>query len=213
MFVLGFGARAAATATLVGAIRFGESLGRIVSHHSEEVVLLSALGLVLIVAGTAERLQTSAAVGAFLVGIALSGEVAHRTRDLLTPIRDVNAALFFLFFRLQLDTSELPAVALPLLALVVVSAVTKAVVGWRAARLGGAGPEGRARAAAALIARGEMSIVLASLGAGAAIGLEALAAGYVRVLAIAGPVLMRYPAFVDTLARRVTSRPVTARVI
>ena len=40
-------AAVAATATLVGAIRFGESLGRIVSHHSEEVVLLSALGLVL----------------------------------------------------------------------------------------------------------------------------------------------------------------------
>jgi monovalent cation:H+ antiporter-2, CPA2 family len=206
-------AAVAATATLVGAIRFGESLGRIVSHHSEEVVLLSALGLVLIVAGTAERLQVSAAVGAFLVGIALSGEVAHRTRNLLTPIRDVNAALFFLFFGLQLDTSELPGVALPLLALVVVSAATKAVVGWRAARLVGAGPEGRARAAAALVARGEMSIVLASLGAGAATGLEALAAGYVLVLAIAGPVLMRYPAFVDMLARRLTRRPVPARVI
>jgi CPA2 family monovalent cation:H+ antiporter-2 len=206
-------AAVAATATLIGAIRFGESLGRIVAHHSEEVVLLSALGLVLIVAGTAERLQVSAAVGAFLVGIALSGEVAHRTRDLLTPIRDVNAALFFLFFGLQLDTSELPGFALPLIALVVVSAVTKAIVGWRAAALVGADAEGRARAAAALIARGEMSIVLASLGAGAAAGLEALAAGYVLVLAIAGPVLMRYPAFVDTLARRLTRRPVPARVI
>jgi monovalent cation:H+ antiporter-2, CPA2 family len=204
-------AAVAATATLVGAIRFGESLGRIVSHNSEEVVLLSALGLVLLVAGTAERLQVSAAVGAFLVGIALSGEVAHRTRDLLTPIRDVNAALFFLFFVLQLDTSELPGVALPMLALVVVSAVAKAVVGWRAARLVGAGPEGRARAAAALIARGEMSIVLASLGAGAAVGLEALSAGYVLALAIAGPVLIRYPAFVDTVARRITRRTVPAR--
>jgi hypothetical protein len=58
-----------------------------------------------------------------------------------------------------------------------------------------------------------MSIVLASLGAGAAAGLEALAAGYVLVLAIAGPVLMRYPALVDTLARRLTRRPVPARAI
>ena len=73
-------AAAAATAALVGAIRFGESLERIVAHTSEEVVLLSAIGLVLIVAGIAEHLQVSAAVGAFLVGIALSGEVAHRTQ-------------------------------------------------------------------------------------------------------------------------------------
>jgi hypothetical protein len=33
------------------------------------------------------------------------------------------------------------------------------------------------------------------------------------VLAIAGPVLMRYAPFVDTLVRRLTRRPVTSRVI
>jgi CPA2 family monovalent cation:H+ antiporter-2 len=37
-------------AALVGALRFGEALGRLVAHHSEEALLLSALGLVLIVA-------------------------------------------------------------------------------------------------------------------------------------------------------------------
>jgi monovalent cation:H+ antiporter-2, CPA2 family len=203
----------AAAATLVGAIWFGESLGRIVSHHSEEVVLLSAFGLVLLVAGIAERLQVSAAVGAFLVGIALSGEVAHRTRTLLTPIRDLNAALFFLFFGLSIDTSALPSVALPVLALVVVSAVTKAIVGIRAAAIVGADAEGQARAAAALIARGEMSIVLATLGAAAAPDLGPLAAGYVLLLAIAGPLLMRYPGAIDTLIRRLTRPAVLARPI
>ena len=185
-------AAAAAAAALVGAIRFGESLERIVAHTSEEVVLLSAIGLVLIVAGVAEHLQVSAAVGAFLVGIALSGEIAHRTQTLLSPIRDFNAALFFLFFGLQIDTSQLGGVIVPVAGLVVVSAATKVIVGWRAAALVGAGRDGQARAAVALIPRGEMSIVLASLGAGAASQLEPLAAGYVLVLAIAGPVLMRF---------------------
>ena len=90
----GFGsmtvAVAAALAAMVGAFRYGEALGRVVSHASEEVVLLSALGLVLMVAGLAEQLQVSAAVGAFLAGIALSGEIAQRTRRLLEPIRDFN---------------------------------------------------------------------------------------------------------------------------
>jgi CPA2 family monovalent cation:H+ antiporter-2 len=185
-------AAAAATAALVGAIRFGESLGRIVAHTSEEVVLLSAIGLVLIVAGLAEHLQVSAAVGAFLVGIALSGEIAQRTQTLLSPIRDFNAALFFLFFGLQIDTSQLGGVIVPVAGLVVVSAATKVIVGWRAATLVGAGWDGRARAAVALVPRGEMSIVLASLGAGAAAQLEPLAAGYVLVLAIGGPLLMRF---------------------
>ena len=145
----------------------------------------------LIVAGIAEHLQVSAAVGAFLVGIALSGEIAQRTQTLLSPIRDFNAALFFLFFGLQIDTSQLGGVIVPVAGLVVVSAATKMIVGWRAATLVGAPRDGRVRAAVALVPRGEMSIVLASLGAGAASQLEPLAAGYVLVLAIAGPVLMR----------------------
>jgi monovalent cation:H+ antiporter-2, CPA2 family len=160
------------------------------------VVLLSALGLVLMVAGAAEELQVSAAVGAFLVGIALSGEVAHRTRTLLAPIRDFNAALFFLLFSLQVDTSQLGAVLAPALALAVVTGATKAYTGWHAAALAGAdGPE-RMRAGAALIARGEMSIVLAGLAAQA--GIEArlppLATAYVLIMAVAGPLLMQFAA-------------------
>jgi monovalent cation:H+ antiporter-2, CPA2 family len=191
----------AALAALVGAIRFGESLGRIVHHHSEEVVLLSALGLVLMVAGVAEELQVSAAIGAFLVGIALSGEVAHQTRALLAPVRDFNAALFFLLFSLQIDTGQLGPVIVPALALAVVSGATKAITGWRAAALAGCEPPERARAAAALIARGELSIVLAGLASQAGVEprLAPLAAAYVLIMAVAGPLLMR-----------VADRPATA---
>jgi CPA2 family monovalent cation:H+ antiporter-2 len=182
----------AAVAALAGALRFGEALGRIVEHHSEEVVLLSALGLVLMVAGAAEELQVSAAIGAFLVGIALSGEIAHRTHVLLAPIRDFNAALFFLLFALQVDTGQLGAVLAPALALGALTGATKLFTGWRAAALAGAdGPE-RLRAGAALIARGEMSIVLAGLAAQAAIEprLTPLATAYVLIMAVAGPLLM-----------------------
>jgi monovalent cation:H+ antiporter-2, CPA2 family len=182
----------AAVAALIGALHFGDPLGRIVHHRSEEIALLSALGLVLMMAGLAEELQLPAAVGAFLIGIALSDEVAHRTRTLLTPIRDVNVALFFLFFALQIDTGELPGVALPALGLALVTAATKAITGWRAAALAGMDDAARARAAVALIPRGEMSIVLATVGASVEPELEPLAAAYVLTLAIAGPILMRF---------------------
>lgn len=133
---------------LLGASRFGDQLGRLLTHHSEEVVLPSVLGLVLVAAGVAETLQVGAAVGAFLAGIALSGEVATRTAPLLAPIRDFNAALFFLFFGLQVDTSRLPSVALPVAALVAATIVTKAVTGWRAAALLMRWPDVLLRAAA-----------------------------------------------------------------
>ncbi|HEV7750024.1 MAG TPA: cation:proton antiporter [Baekduia sp.] len=188
-------ATVAVVVALVGALRFGDQLGRLVGHQSEEVVLLSVLGVVLIIGGVAETLQVSAAVGAFLLGIALSGEVAERTGPLLSPIRDFNVALFFLFFGLHVDTGRLPGVALPVAALVVVTVLTKGVTGWRAAALAGADRPARARAATALIPHGEIAIVLAGLvaGAGGEPQLAPLAAGYVVVLAVLGPLLMHRP--------------------
>jgi hypothetical protein len=50
-------------AVLVVALRFGDLLSRLVFSPSDEVLLLVILGLTLMVAGLAERLQVSAAVG------------------------------------------------------------------------------------------------------------------------------------------------------
>ncbi len=187
-------AAVAAGATLVVALRYGDRLARAVEHNSEEVLMLSALALVLVVAGITELLQVSAAVGAFLAGIALSGDVAHRARELLTPVRDLAAALFFLFFGLSIDTGSLGDVIVAAAALALVTAVTKMATGWWAARRAGIGPAGRARAGAALIARGEFSIVIAGLGVagGLQADLAPLAAGYVLALALAGPIAMRF---------------------
>ncbi|HEX8464253.1 MAG TPA: cation:proton antiporter, partial [Abditibacterium sp.] len=44
------------------AVRYGPALSRLVSHESDEVILFSTLGLVLLVAGVAQRLQVSAAI-------------------------------------------------------------------------------------------------------------------------------------------------------
>ncbi len=189
---------------LLVALRFGDVMSRAIFHHSDEVLLLSTLGIVLLVAGAAERLQVSAAVGAFLVGIALSGHVARRAETLVTPLRDFFAATFFVFFGLQIDVAALPE-ALPVAAaLAVVTAVTKVYTGWWAARRVGIATKGRFRAGTALVARGEFSIVIAGLGVAA--GLEGelgpLSAAYVLILAIVGPLLTRYSDELLDVARR-----------
>ena len=68
---------------LLSAMRFGPALSRLINVRSNEALLLSVFGLVLLVAGAADLLRVSAAIGAFLVGIALSGEVAERARGLI----------------------------------------------------------------------------------------------------------------------------------
>jgi monovalent cation:H+ antiporter-2, CPA2 family len=155
---------------------------------------LSIFGLTLLVAGLAEGVSISAAVGAFLVGISLSGEAVARAHSLLSPLRDLFAAVFFVFFGLSTDPGDIPAVLVPALALGAVTAATKLVGGWYAARQAGIGKSGRRRTGLALIARGEFSIIIAGLGAGVAgaEGLAALAAAYVLIMAIAGPIAAKF---------------------
>ena len=176
---------------LVVAVRYGQRLSNLVGHESDEIILLTTFGAVLLVAGVAQRLQVSAAIGAFLVGIAVSGPMAKQTRQVIAPLRDFFAATFFFFFGLQIDPATLPR-ALPLaVALGVVTALTKVLTGYWAARRAGADPRGRLRAGTALVARGEFSIVIAGLGAGLEPRLGPLSAAYVLFLAVLGPVLAR----------------------
>jgi CPA2 family monovalent cation:H+ antiporter-2 len=190
---------------LVLALRFGDRISQVMFDENDEVLLLRVLGLALLVAGIAAQLQVSAAVGAFLVGIALSGEVAENARAVLTPLRDLFAAVFFVFFGLHTDPSAIPPVALIAVALGVVSILTKLATGWWAARRAGIRTIGRFRAGGALVPRGEFNIVIAGLAvaAGAETDIGPLAAAYVMFLAITGPVLARY---VEPLARNYVRR-------
>lgn len=179
---------------LAVALRYGGLLSRLLASRSDEVLLLSVFGVTLLIAGLAQGVQVSAAVGAFLVGIALSGPVSERAAPLIAPLRDLFSATFFLFFSLQVDPSDLPGVLLPAGVLAVVTAWTKVVVGRVGAARIGVERRGRARAGASLIARGEFSIVIAALGVAAGVEdrLGPLAAAYVLVLAVAGPLATKY---------------------
>ncbi|GAA2284524.1 cation:proton antiporter [Streptomyces atrovirens] len=198
-------ALAAVGTVLLVAVRYGRVISRFISSDDPEKLLLVVLGLTLLVAGVAQRLQVSAAVGAFLVGIALSGEVAEHTHHLLMPLRDLFAAVFFVFFGLSTNPATMPPVLLPALALVVVTVATKVATGYWAARRAGVGERARWRAGGALVARGEFSIVIAGLAVSAGVepALGPLATAYVLLLVVIGPLAAR---FVEPLAGRVLGR-------
>ncbi|GAA1550783.1 cation:proton antiporter [Kribbella lupini] len=189
------------------ALRYGRMISRAVSSDNPEMLLLVVLGLTLLVAGIAAKLQVSAAVGAFLVGIALSGEVAHGARNLLSPLRDLFAAVFFVFFGLSTDPADIPPVLGVALALAVFTGLTKILTGWYAARRAGIKTAGRWRAGGTLVARGEFSIVIAGLAVGVEPRLGPLATAYVLILVILGPVAARYT---EPVAKKLSSRRKTA---
>jgi CPA2 family monovalent cation:H+ antiporter-2 len=187
---------------LFAALRYGRVISRAVSSDNPEMLLLVVLGLTLLVAGVAQKLQVSAAVGAFLVGIALSGEVAKGARNLLSPLRDLFAAVFFVFFGLSTDPADIPPVLGIALALAVLTSLTKIATGWYAARKAGVKSAGRWRAGGTLVARGEFSIVIAGLAVGVEPRLGPLATAYVLILVILGPITAR---FTEPVARKLTT--------
>ena len=188
-------ALAVVTLVLVVALKHGHRVSQAVHSENSEVFLLNLLGAALLVAGIASALQVSAAVGAFMLGIAISGATAHNATRILEPLRDLFAAIFFVAFGLNTDPSSIPPVLGWALLLALATAVTKVLTGFWAAKRAGIAVPGRFRAGAALIARGEFSIVIAGLAVTSGVvprELAALATAYVLLMAITGPLAARF---------------------
>jgi len=183
------------TVVLVVALRHGHHVSKAVHSENPEVFLLKVLGAALLVAGLASAMQVSAAVGAFLLGIAISGATSHNAKLILAPLRDLFAAIFFVAFGLNTDPASIPPVLGWALVLAFITVASKMATGIWAAKRAGIDRPGRLRAGTALIARGEFSIVIAglALGSGAVSQeLAAMATAYVLVMAVVGPLAARY---------------------
>jgi monovalent cation:H+ antiporter-2, CPA2 family len=172
--------------------RWGHHVGRLVAHPDSEQLLLRVLGLTMIVAALAEFVHASAAVGAFLVGLTLTEQAADRARAVLSPLRDLFAAIFFLAIGISVDPADLVPMLPAALALAAVTAATKVATGVFAARRVGVARRGQMRAGTALIARGEFSLVIIGLVSQTIEAVASVATTYVFILAIVGPILTRF---------------------
>jgi CPA2 family monovalent cation:H+ antiporter-2 len=155
-------------------------------------LLLTVFGAALLAAGLADLVGFSGVVAAFLLGLLLTGEVAETARARLSPIRDIFAAIFFLFFGISTNPSDLPAV-LPLAVLLTVLGIGgKFLVGWWVTR-DLHDPMSTWRTTGFLIPRGEFSMVIAALAAPIVLGVElqALTLAYVILTAFAASVVLR----------------------
>ena len=178
---------------LIMSYYFGTKLSRVFNAHHPESLLLGVMGISMLIAGIASAVAVSSAVGAFLVGIALSGQVAENAEKVIEPLRDLFAAIFFLFFGLQTDPADIPMVFLPALALAVITMSTKLLTGYIAAARAGIGVPGRWRSGLALMPRGEFSVIIAGVAvlAGVDSTIAPFAATYMLITVISSPVLAR----------------------
>jgi monovalent cation:H+ antiporter-2, CPA2 family len=170
---------------LLIATRQQNALAKVMSVSSQGGLLLTVFGSALLAAGVAESVGFSSAVAAFLVGLLLTGEVAAAARIRLSPLRDLFAAIFFVFFGLSIDPAAVWA-ALPLgVLLAVLGAAGKLATGWATTR-GMNDQLAWLRAAAFLTPRGEFSLVIAGIASVTWFGenLAAITLAYVLVTTV-----------------------------
>lgn len=157
-----------------------------------ELLVVIFLGFAVFTAGASERLGVADAIGAFMAGLIVAETtVKPRVEELVLPLRDAFAALFFFWFGLTINPAGLGEVALPVLAAVALSLVMNPLAGILAARRTGLGPVQAANIGTAVLARGEFSIIIAAVAAAAGLDprITPFVGLYVLILAIASPLL------------------------
>jgi CPA2 family monovalent cation:H+ antiporter-2 len=170
----------------------GRAVHRLIGAGDPELLSVLFVGFGVFVAGFADVAGASDAVGALMAGMVVSGTAAaHRIEQLVVPLRDVFAAIFFFWFGLTIAPSAMGTVLLPVVIAVAVSLVFNVLAGVVAARIYGYGPDAAANAALLLVSRGEFELILASLAIAAGLDerVALFAALYVLVLSILSPLM------------------------
>jgi len=175
---------------------------RVLTADSHEFVVLRAVGITVLTAGAALALGVSEAVAAFFVGMAFSStEHVEQLERLLEPIRDLFAAVFFVWIGLVTDPLVFAGVLTPILIAVLLTVPTKLVSGYLGGRIYDLDVRQSTRVGLGMTTRGEFSLIIATLalsGAGTTLTdtvaqtVYAFAVGYVLVMSIVGTTLMQY---------------------
>ncbi|MFD1685152.1 cation:proton antiporter [Halobellus litoreus] len=200
---------------LLIAVQYGTAFfSRVLDVSDTESFVLRILGVVVPIAGVALALGVSEAVAAFFVGMGFSTS-GHQERieRLLTPVRDVFAAVFFFWIGVGTDPRLLVGIAIPLVAVVLLTTPAKLVSGYVGGRVYDLSERRSLRVGLGLVPRGEFSLVIAALAAGGSTAvmretIPALAVGYVLVMSVVGTVLMQRADRVEELIDRL--RPGTS---
>lgn len=131
----------------------------------DETLLIVSLALCCLMAVISTKVGFSSAFGAFVMGSILAETVeAERIERLVSPVKDLFGAIFFVSVGMLVDPAVLVTYALPIVALVLTILVGQAVFGTGAFLLGGQTLKSAMRCGFSMAQIGEFSFIIASLG-------------------------------------------------
>lgn len=141
---------------------FLRSVRRLVN---DETLLIVSLGLCCLMAVLSTKVGFSSAFGAFVMGSIISETIeADKIERLVSPVKDLFGAIFFVSVGMLVDPAILVEYALPIVVLVITILVGEAVFGTLGFMLGGQSLKSAMRCGFSMAQIGEFSFIIASLG-------------------------------------------------
>jgi len=176
-------------------------LNRLLNITSNEVFIIVVFAVLFFVAGFSEKLHVAEAIGALLLGLALSEtEHAHRIAQMVIPFRDFFGALFFFSFGLSIDPYSLLDAVWLALGAVLITIVSNYIAGLVSGKQAGLSVKSATNIGLTIMARGEFTIIVAALGVSAGLNpiLQPFSALYVLIMAVIGPIIAKQSKLVYT---------------
>ncbi len=134
-------------------------------HLNDETLIILALGLCLGMVLTAEEAGFSSALGAFVMGSILAETVeSHRIEKLMTPLKNVFAAIFFISVGMLIDPSSLSEYWLSIIYVSLVIIIGMILFGTLGCWWGGQTLRDSMLTSFSFVQIGEFSFIIASLG-------------------------------------------------
>jgi len=169
-------------------------LNKLLNISSNEIFIIVVFAVLFFVAGFSETLHVAEAIGALLLGLALSEtEHSKRIEHLVVPYRDFFGAIFFFSFGLSIDPSSLLEASWLALGAVLITILSNYVAGLVSGKQAGLSVKSSTNIGLTIMARGEFTIIVATLGVSAGLNpiLQPLSALYVLIMAVIGPVFAK----------------------
>ena len=187
------------TVSLAVSRYLARAIDAVLDRLPSEFFLLFTFALLVGMGAGADALGLSEAIGALMAGVVLAEtSVRREIEERFLSFRDIFAALFFFVFGLSIDIDEVGRLGWLLALAVVVSVAGKLTSIYAAGRVGGFTQRQSVNAGAALVARGEFTIIIAqlaaaneALSASTRADLVAFAGLYVLATALIGVILMK----------------------
>ena len=138
---------------------------KVKKHLNDETLIILALGLCLGMVLTAEEAGFSSALGAFVMGSILAETVeSHRIEKLMTPLKNVFAAIFFISVGMLINPASLAEYWISIVYVSVVIVIGMILFGTLGCWWGGQTMRDSMLTSFSFVQIGEFSFIIASLG-------------------------------------------------